>query len=92
MRPWSDLEEQVGTGFVDGQVAQLIDQEDLRRQKFPEFGFEPVGRLRRSEGVDDVDGGRMERGITAPNYPRNRVFLVPFLKHSQGVYGRNPEL
>ena len=38
-----DLEEQIGAGFVDGQITKFIDQEDVRAQVFFEFEFEAIG-------------------------------------------------
>ena len=38
-----DLEEQIGTGLVDRQTTQLIDEQNLEAKVFPEFGFEAAG-------------------------------------------------
>lgn len=55
-----DLEEQVGAEFVDGQEAELVDDEKRRAKELGEFLVEAVGLLCGGEGVDDVSGGGEE--------------------------------
>jgi len=55
-----DLEEHVGAGLVDGQKAQLIEDQERGAGVFFEFGFHAAGGLGRGEGVDDIDGGGKE--------------------------------
>ena len=38
--PADDLEEQVGAGLVDGQIAEFIDDQDGWGEELLEFGFE----------------------------------------------------
>ena len=49
-----DLKEQVGAEFVDGQVPELIDQEDFGACVAFEASLEPIRRLGRRQGIDDV--------------------------------------
>ena len=51
------MEEQVGTGLVDRQVADLIEDQDLGPDVFFEFAFEAAGALSGAERVDYIDGG-----------------------------------
>ena len=52
-----DLEEKIGAVFVDGKVAQFIDDQDRRLQILVQGVFEAAGGLRGGKRVDDVDGG-----------------------------------
>ncbi|MDB6040728.1 MAG: hypothetical protein JWM99_4569 [Verrucomicrobiales bacterium] len=58
-----DLEEQIGADFVDGQIPEFIDQEDVRAQVFLEFEFEAVGGLGRGQSIDDINGGGEQCGM-----------------------------
>ena len=51
-----DLEEEVGSALVDGQVANFVQDEKSGSGVFAEFGFEGSAKLGGVEGVDDVDG------------------------------------
>ena len=50
--------------LVDGQVAQFIQAEDSRSQVFLELRFEPVCRMGSGEGVDGINGGGEEDGLS----------------------------
>jgi len=50
-----DLEEEIGTALVNGQVANFIEDEKCRCGVFTEFGFESTFGLSRMEGVDDIN-------------------------------------
>jgi hypothetical protein len=60
-----DLEEQVGAVFVDGQIAQFVDEQDARLQILAQFAFEAAVRLRSGERVDDIDRGGEEHRVAA---------------------------
>lgn len=51
-----DLEEEIGTALVNGQVADFIEDEKGRCGVFAEFGFERAFVLSGMEGVDDING------------------------------------
>ena len=51
-----DLEEEVGSVLVDGEVADFIKDEEGGGGVFAHFGFEAADVLGGAEGVDDVDG------------------------------------
>ncbi len=57
------MEEQIGSGFIDGHVAKLIDGEELRFEEGLDFGFEPVGALGGQEGIDQINGSDPADGI-----------------------------
>lgn len=59
-----DLEEEIGTGFVDGQISEFVDDEYGRAQEFLEFDGESVGDLSGGEGVDDFDGSDKAYGVS----------------------------
>lgn len=46
----NDLEEQIGSGFIDGHVAKLIYGEELWFEEGFDFVFEPMGALGGQEG------------------------------------------
>src|SRR5215472_5521134 len=60
-----DLEEQIGAELVDGQVAELVDDEQAGLEITADLALEPPSGLRCGERVDDVDGGGEERGVAA---------------------------
>ncbi len=68
-----DLKEKVGPELIDGEISQLIDQQDFRACITFQTGLEPVCSLCSDQGVDDVD----RRGI------EHRVILLAGLA-SQG--------
>ena len=51
-----DLEQEVGSALVDGQVADFIEDEQGGCGVAAQFGFEGAFGLGGVEGVDDVDG------------------------------------
>lgn len=59
----NDLEEKIGPMFVDGQIAQLVEEEHGRRQVFFELGFEAIGGLSGGQGVDGIDGRGEKDGV-----------------------------
>src|SRR5215467_8393970 len=59
-----DLEQQVGAMLVDGEVAELIDDQHGGLQVTAELVLEAAGRLRGRQRVDDVDGGGEEHGVS----------------------------
>jgi hypothetical protein len=52
-----DLEEEIGPGFIDREIAEFINHQNRRTEEFLEFVVEAVGDLGGGEAVDDVDGG-----------------------------------
>jgi len=52
-----DLEEEVGAGLVERQIADLVQNQNRRRQIAVEFRLEAVGGLRGDQPVDRIDGG-----------------------------------
>ncbi len=52
-----DLKEQVGSRFIDGQVSQLVEDEQVRPEIFFEFHLKPSGVLSGTEGIDHIDSG-----------------------------------
>jgi len=60
-----DLEQQVGTVLVDRKVAELVDDQQPRLQVAADLALQPAGRLRRGQGVDDVDRGGEEYGVAS---------------------------
>lgn len=50
-----DLEEEVGTALVDGQVTDFVEDEHGRRGVFAQLGLEVALGLGGVEGVDDID-------------------------------------
>ena len=51
-----DLEQEVGTALVDGEIADFIKDEEGGGGVFAQFGFEGAFGLGGVQGVDDVDG------------------------------------
>ena len=51
-----DLEEQIGSALVDGQVADFVEDEQRGVGVFAQFCFEGAFGLGGVQGVDDVDG------------------------------------
>ena len=51
-----DLEEEVGSALVDGQVADFVEDEQGGAGVFAQLGFEGAFGLGGVQGVDDVDG------------------------------------
>lgn len=58
-----DLEEQIGALFVDGQVAEFVEDQQGRSDIFPEFLPQALRGLGGNEGVDHVDGGDPPHGM-----------------------------
>jgi hypothetical protein len=58
-----DLEESVGALLVDGEVSELVNDEDARLQIFFHFAFEATGGLCGGQGVDDIDRAGEEHGV-----------------------------
>ena len=58
-----DLEQQVGTGFVDGEVSELVEYEHTRLDVAVEALLEAADGLGSGEGVDDVDGAGEQHGV-----------------------------
>lgn len=52
----NDLEQQVGAVLVDGQVADLVQDQEPGAEVFLEFGFEGALFLGGAQMVDDLDG------------------------------------
>ena len=52
-----DLKEQVGPAFVDGEIAQLVDGQEVGTGVLLKFLDEASGVVGSGEGIDDVDGG-----------------------------------
>ena len=73
-----DLEEQVGTDLVDGQIAYLIDCQDSWLEVTLEFVFEPPSRLRRRERVVGSPDG-IQNGAVLPFHRHIDVPAVDFL-------------
>ena len=51
-----DLEEQISSALVDGEVADFVEDKQSRVGVFAQFGFEGAFGLGGVESVDDVDG------------------------------------
>ena len=51
-----DLEEEVGTVLVDGEIANLVQEEDVGAEVFAELAFEEAALLSSGEVVDDANG------------------------------------
>jgi hypothetical protein len=58
-----DLKEQIGAVFVEGQVAQFVQNENGWGEILFELGFETVGGVGGGKGVDGIDGGGEEDGF-----------------------------
>ena len=58
-----DLEEQIGTGLVNGEVAELVQYEQRGFGVLFEFRFETTGTLGGSQGVDDINGAGKEHRV-----------------------------
>ena len=58
-----DLEQQVGAGFVDGEVSELVEQQHAWFDVAVEALLEPVGGLGGGQRVDDVDGAGEEHRV-----------------------------
>lgn len=58
-----DLKEQVGSSLIDGQIAELIEDQKPRAEIFFEFAFECSCLLSRGEIVDDANGVGKEHGM-----------------------------
>ena len=59
-----DLEQQVSAGLVDGQVANFIKDKYTWSSVLAQLELELRGGLCAGEGVDHVDGGGEEHGVT----------------------------
>ena len=55
-----DLEEEIGAGLVDGQIAKLIQDEKIWFDILFQLVFQAAGGPGRGEGVDGIDGGGKE--------------------------------
>jgi hypothetical protein len=51
-----DLEKEVGSGLVDGQVAQFVEDKKAWLEESTEFLAKTPCHLGSSEGVDGIDG------------------------------------
>jgi hypothetical protein len=60
-----DLEEQVSPELVDGEVPELIDDQQARGEVSTHGALERACGDGGAEGVDDVDGGGEEHGVAA---------------------------
>ena len=58
-----DLEEQVGTGLIDRQVTEFINDQEAWREELFEFRFKAVSGLSGGVCVDDVNGCGKEHGL-----------------------------
>src|SRR6185436_8805605 len=58
-----DLKEQVGAVLVDGEVADLVQEQKIRSQVAFELALEEPALLSGSQIVDDADGTGKENGI-----------------------------
>ena len=58
-----DLEQQIGAGFVDGEVSELVKQQYAGFHVAVEALLEPVCGLGGGQRVDDVDGAGEERRV-----------------------------
>ena len=59
-----DLEQEISTDFIDGEVAELIKDQDLGSKELTEVLLESSGGLRSGQGVDDVYSAGEEDGVT----------------------------
>ena len=81
-----DLEQQVRTAFVDGQIAQLIEEEKLRGGVLPELLLQRAVDLRRGQHVDHVhDAGEANRdafftGGVAQGIQADATFPFPWAR------------
>jgi len=73
-----DLEEQIGSGFIDGHVAKFVYGEKLWFEEGFDFGFEPVGALGGQECIDQINCGDPADGI---------AFLASVIAHGEGKMG-----
>lgn len=73
-----DLEQQIGSGFIDGHIAKFIDSEKLRFEEGLDFGFESVGVLGGQERIDQINGGDPADGI---------AFLTGLMTQGEGQMG-----
>ena len=59
----NDLEKQISAGFVNGQIAEFVQNKQRRFDVFSEFQLEPAGILGRHQRVDDIDGAGEEHRV-----------------------------
>src|SRR5262245_22473382 len=59
-----DLQQQISTVLVDGKIPELVDDQRSRLQVAADLALKPAGRLRSGQGVDGVDGGGEENGVS----------------------------
>ncbi len=59
-----DLEEEIGTALVDGEVTDFVEDEELRVEVAAQFRFEVAFELSGAESVDDINGVGKEDGVT----------------------------
>ena len=57
------LEEQIGAGLVNGERAELVEDEERRFGLFFQFRFEPTRTLRRGQRVHDINGTGKEHRV-----------------------------
>src|SRR5215831_7656203 len=57
------LEEQIGARLVNGQIAELVKDEQGGFGVFFEFGFEPARALGGGQGIDDINGTGKKHGV-----------------------------
>src|SRR5438093_976282 len=60
-----DLEEEIGAALIDGEVADLVEDEQGGGEVFAQLGFERAFALGGREGVDDIDGVGKEDALCA---------------------------
>ena len=60
-----DLEQQVGTGLVDGEIAEFVEDQKTRSEVAAEVAFELPGGLGGGESVDGVDGAGEQHRVAA---------------------------
>ena len=58
-----DLEQQVGAGLVDGEIAEFVEDQQPGSDIASEVAFELTGGLGGGEGVDGVDGAGEQHGV-----------------------------
>ncbi|KAG0184244.1 hypothetical protein DFQ28_011524 [Apophysomyces sp. BC1034] len=74
-----DLKQRVGALFVDGQISQFIDDQDVRFDVAAQFAFEPALRVCGVHRVDDIyRGGEQHRVATQTGGMAERDTQVAF--------------
>lgn len=52
-----NLKQQIGTGFIERQIAEFVNAQKGQFEILFHFEFEPSCALNGSEGINDIDGG-----------------------------------